>query len=437
MSKPLKIFVSSLGSRGDVQPYLALAVGLQSQGHRVLFTAPSRFKSFVEEHGVDYAYMNDQFLEIMESDIGKEVLENKHGLWTGIKATILLFRSMKPLMLSMVNDVMKAARSFKPDLIIAGSKGVIVDPVADVLNCPLIYAMPVLQMVPTREVPAIGFPDLGPRWYNRFTYSVVALFMGFYMGWFNRFRKEQGNLPPKPRRYKPYQRLDGSEAPILHCVSPELCPRPNDWPAIAQVSGFWFLESPETFEPPEDLMAFLDAGESPLYIGFGSMSGKNPERTTRIVLDAVQQVGTRVILASGWGGLQNREDLPNSVFLLKEVPQNWLFPRVSGVVHHGGAGTTAAGLRAGKPTLICPFFGDQPFWGKRVHAIGAGPEPIPQKRISVEKLVPALQRLLTDDTMKARAQAIGCILNQENGIVDTIAFLENWMANQSQKFPNE
>lgn len=433
MERPLKIFISSLGSRGDVQPYLALAVGLKDRGHQVLLTAPSRFQSFVEDYGIEYAYMNDKFLEIMDSDIGKEVLENKWGIWTGIKATIVLYKSMKPLMLSMVDDAMKAAREFQPDLMIAGSKGAIIEPIADILNCPLIYAMPAMQMVPTREVPAIGFADLGPKWYNRFSYSVVNFFSGFYSGWFNDYRNKEGDLPPKPRRSKVYQRLDGSDAPMLHCFSEVLCPRPSDWPDFALVSGFWFLKSKDNYEPPKDLVRFLGEGDPPIYIGFGSMSGRKPERTTRIIIDAVKQTNVRVVLASGWGGLSEFNDLPKTIHILKEAPHDWLFPRVAAVAHHGGAGTTAAGLRAGKPTLICPFFADQPFWGKRVNEAGAGPAPIPQKRLSVERLVPALEALLNDREMKANASKMGALLQQETGVSDTIDYIESWMKQRTSK----
>ncbi len=422
----MDIFIVSLGSRGDVQPYLALAVRLQARGHRVLFSAPERFQGFVEEQDIAYAFMRDDFLQIMDTDIGKEVMEDGKGAWTAIKATLQLYRRLKPMVLSIIEDMWRAARDFQPGLIIAGSKGGLVEPVADILNCPLIYAMPVMQMVPTGEQPAVGFPLVFGKRYNRFSYSIVNTFMGLYLGWLNEFRARAGNLPRKPRRLKLTQRMDGSFAPVLHCFSGHLCPRPNDWPEYAQVNGFWILDTQSHFVPPADLLKFLEAGDPPLYVGFGSISGKNPERTTRIIVEAVQNVGARCILATGWGGMADLGKLPDTVFRLQQVPHDWLFPRVAAVVHHGGAGTTAAGLRAGRPTLICPFFADQPFWGNQVHLAGAGPAPIPQKKLSVDRLTHALHTLLFDPSMRVRAAEIQQRLLNEDGLTSTAEFIESW-----------
>jgi UDP:flavonoid glycosyltransferase YjiC (YdhE family) len=164
---------------------------------------------------------------------------------------------------------------------------------------------------------------------------------------------------------------------------------------------------------------FLQSGPPPVYIGFGSMAGRDPERRAEIALEALKRSGQRGVLLTGWGGLQPR-DLPDDVYAVDSVPHDWLFPQMAAVVHHGGAGTTAAGLRAGTPTVIVPFFGDQPFWGRRVAELGVGPAPIPQKQLSVERLAAAIRTAAGDPAMRARAQELGRRIRQEDGVARAV-----------------
>jgi UDP:flavonoid glycosyltransferase YjiC (YdhE family) len=170
-------------------------------------------------------------------------------------------------------------------------------------------------------------------------------------------------------------------------------------------------------------MEFLESGPPPVYIGFGSMSNRKPEETADLVLQAIAQTRQRAILMAGWGGLR-REDLPENVFMVDSVPHQWLFPRVVAVVHHGGAGTTAAGLRAGVPSIITPFFGDQSFWGNRVAQLGVGPEPIPRRRLTADALAHAIQRAVSDQTMRQRAAALGTRIQAENGVARAVYAIE-------------
>jgi sterol 3beta-glucosyltransferase len=175
--------------------------------------------------------------------------------------------------------------------------------------------------------------------------------------------------------------------------------------------------------PPPALAAFLDAGPPPVYVGFGSMAGIDPAATTRIVLDAVARAGVRAVLASGWGGIA-ADAAPPSVFLLDDAPHDALFPRMAAVVHHGGAGTTAAGLRAGVPGVLCPFGVDQPFWGARVQALGAGPAPIPQRKLDAVRLADAIRVAVDDPTMRGVAQRIGAAIHAEDGVGAAIECIE-------------
>jgi UDP:flavonoid glycosyltransferase YjiC (YdhE family) len=192
------------------------------------------------------------------------------------------------------------------------------------------------------------------------------------------------------------------------------------------VTGFWFLNEPTDWTPPAGLMDFLNAGAPPIYIGFGSMGNRKPEDVTQIVLQALEQTKQRAIVASGWGGL-SRQQMPNSIYMVDSIPHAWLFPRVAAVVHHGGVGTTAAGLRAGVPSILVPFFGDQPFWGQRVAALGVGPQPIPRKQLSADRLAQAIRIAVTDSTMQQRAAELGKKIQAEDGVARAVKVVSNLM----------
>ncbi|NDJ36539.1 MAG: glycosyltransferase family 1 protein, partial [Chloroflexi bacterium] len=219
------------------------------------------------------------------------------------------------------------------------------------------------------------------------------------------------------------QTRDGQPVHSFFPISPSVVPKPDDWPAHAHIPGYWFLDARDDWQPPTDLVAFIEGGDPPVYIGFGSLSGENPEETTRMVLDAIERAGVRAILAKGWGGLL-AGDAGERTFLIDAAPHAWLFPRMAGVVHHGGAGTTAAGLRAGKPTFIISYFGDQPFWGKRVTELGVGPQTVKRKHLTTDSLTAALTQMVSDQAMCERAEALGEQIRAEDGIGNAIAVIE-------------
>jgi sterol 3beta-glucosyltransferase len=188
------------------------------------------------------------------------------------------------------------------------------------------------------------------------------------------------------------------------------------------VTGCWFLDREAEWQPPRELVDFLKAGPAPVYVGFGSMYSSNPQEVTEMVLHALARVKQRGILQTGWGGLSNA-DLPDDVFAVDSIPHDWLFPQMASVVHHGGSGTTAAGLRAGMPTVIIPFFADQPFWGARVFELGAGPAPIPKKRLTLERLADAICAATSDEVIRGRASALGERIRAEDGVTQAVEVL--------------
>jgi sterol 3beta-glucosyltransferase len=213
----------------------------------------------------------------------------------------------------------------------------------------------------------------------------------------------------------PYSRQNTRRLPTIISCSEHVFPRPKDWPAHVHSSGYWFLEEEAGWQPSADLLRFLEQRPPPVYIGFGSVGEPGlAEQTTAIVIEALRRSGQRGVLATGWSGLANLPEPPKNVFILESAPHAWLFPRMAAVVHHGGAGTTAAGLRAGVPGVIIPSGVDQFAWGRRVYELGAGARPIPRKKLTAEKLSQAIDFALTAPVQQA-ARELGMKIQAENG----------------------
>ena len=231
----------------------------------------------------------------------------------------------------------------------------------------------------------------------------------------NRFREKTLGLEPISLMWAPGM-LSRLKIPYTYCWSPALIPKPNDWAPYLDVSGFYFLDLASNYTPEPDLKAFLDSGPPPVYIGFGSIVVDDPNAMTNMIFEAVRKTGQRALVSKGWGGL-GADDLgiPDGVFMLGNVPHDWLFERVSCVVHHGGAGTTSAGIRAGRPTVIVPFFGDQPFWGSMVARAGAGPPPVPYKELTADKLAESIMHAIQPDSLQ-RAAEMKEQIRHENGV---------------------
>ncbi len=194
-----------------------------------------------------------------------------------------------------------------------------------------------------------------------------------------------------------------------------MIPKPKDWASHISISGFYFLSLASNYTPADDLLAFLNAGPPPVYIGFGSIVVDDPNAMTKLIMEAVVKSGQRALVSKGWGGLGADElGVPDGVFMLGNVPHDWLFQHVSCVVHHGGAGTTAAGIAAGKPTVVVPFFGDQPFWGAMVAKAGAGPDPVPYKSLTAEKLAESITEALKPESLE-RAKEMSRRISEEKG----------------------
>lgn len=413
-----RITIIASGTRGDVQPAIALGTALHAAGYAVRVLAGSGFRAWIEGHGLEAAPSQVDMEALMSSDDGRAWVAHGHSPRAQLR---LMRRLLDRFAAQLVTEAWEASQdadaivgSFTSDayaLAIGEKLGV------PVLSMPL---QPVL--VATRDgrsaVNALR-PDRVSRlndWFGRvFIEPFPWLLYGKHV---NEFRRRIG-LPTVGLRQDVRARRGMT---ILHAVSRHVMPRPSDWPASFHVTGYWFLDDAREWQPPAGLIEFLDAGPPPVCIGFGSMTGHEPAGTTSLVVDAVRRSGQRAVLLAGWAGLGS-EKAGGDVFVLAEAPHAWLFPRMATVVHHGGAGTTAAGLAAGVPTVVIPHFADQPYWGRRVHALGVGPRPLPRHRLTAAGLGEAIREAVTDAAMRRRAATLGARIRDEDGLADAVAII--------------
>ncbi|MBO0609272.1 glycosyltransferase [Myceligenerans salitolerans] len=415
--RPMKVLVMTLGTRGDVQPFVALAQGLRDAGHEPLLVAPHRFAGFAESHGVPFAGVDDGPMRLLDGDRAGELLEG------GIRSRLELMPRMAAMFTKVLEDSWKVARDAGADLVVHNGQIVAGQHVAEALRIPAVLALPIPMYVPTREFawPGAEFTARLPGILNRASFlgmrGATAMF-GYVV---DRWRRDALGLPRRRGRHDPTRTPAGGHALVLHAISPTVLPRPADWPAEARLTGYWNLaDRPSSL--PTDLEAFLDAGDAPVFAGFGSMSGADPAATTAIVLEAARRTGRRLVVGAGWGGL-DITGLPDGVHPVADVDYRTLFPRVAAVVHHGGAGTTGAAFASGRPQVVCPFVADQPFWGRRVESLGVGPAPLPQKRLTAATLTAAIEAA-TERDAQVGAERIARAMREEDGVATAVRSLE-------------
>lgn len=411
----MRVLILTFGTRGDIQPYAALGQALISAGHDAALCTAEGFRSLVEDAGVPYLHMGNDMLDLLQTTMP--------GM-SGPQDALRLIPRMTAAMRSSLSDQWAAAQTFAPDRIVYHPKILGGLHIAERLRVPAAVSLPLPFFTPTSEfpIPFIAHWPLTGR-ANRLTYQFNRVTGLAYGGMINAFRRSALQLEPMLRWSDYLTYADGRPVPALYCFSSSVVPVPPDYPPHAHVTGYWFLPD-RPWQPPPELVDFLDAGEPPLYIGFGSMGfGGGAAARGSAIVDAVRRLGVRAVVATGWGGI-SLEASSDRLHIVDDVPHTWLLPRTAAVVHHGGAGTTAAGLRAGRPTLVCPVLGDQGFWGRRVHALGVGPPPLPARRLDADRLTERLDQLLSEDRYRHRARALSQSLLAEDGLGRAIQTLD-------------
>ena len=401
----MRIAILTIGSRGDVHPYVALGVALRRRGHSVRIVTGRGFGDVVEAAGLDYGEIGFDFQQLISDPDLKAALRS-------LPALVRAFRDAGEMVDVSLRDSWAACRD--AEAVIYHPKAIAAPHIAEKLRCAAILAPVVPFGVTTDafESPLLPLRSFGPVT-NRMNHRVVdfASTKGFASR-IARFRSDTLGLDPTPSRPTNVLMVKGRPAPKVFGFSRYLVPMPAD--AHGHVTtGYWFNDSHEHEALDADLATFLEAGDPPIYFGFGSMAGDRPENTAGAVVQALERIGRRGVLSRGWGGLDPRE-VPGHIHVVDETPHDLLLPRCAAVVHHGGSGTTHRGLRHGRPTLIRPVFGDQPFWGRRVAAAVAGPPPIREKNFHGARLDAALMALL-DERFADGASAISEAMLYEPG----------------------
>lgn len=416
----MKITVNTFGTRGDVQPYIALSLGLERSGHQVRILSHDIFEADVKNHGLDFHPLALNPHEVLVnqalSELGNNII--RINQWMGA--------NFRPVLRDIFTATLIANRD--AELVINSGLSFAGWHVAEKLGVPALAAY-LWPIIPSRYLPPAS-GKIPPDWMPfRSTFNYLStklsnqMFFNLLLSPINHCRKEILGLRPMGAR--DYWRLDSSHnsASFIYGYSNLVVPKPPDWSSNQQVTGYWFLDNGEGYQPEQALVEFLSSGPAPIYIGFGSMVDHKNEEVTQTIIKALEETQQRGILLAGWGDM-GKGLLPDNIFRVDSVPHDWLFPRVAAVVHHGGAGTTAAGLRAGVPSVIIPSFGDQFFWGWRVHKLGVGPKPISRKKLTINSLSGAIQQAISEVSIRDKSVDLGRKIRAENGVETAVELIE-------------
>lgn len=402
-----------IGSTGDVRPYMLLGRELQARGHDVSICAFPDFEESITAQGMRYRPLSGD-AKVFMSNIMKPGVN-------GLSYLNQVRTTLKSILWPFLADLESACDD--AEVIISTYFGEIIQSIAEVRRVPFIqthyYPMDFNDATPISSAPGLR---AGKTWYKasyRLAYLLISTLERIYL---TDWRREHG-MSPRKLKNRPEYYINGHCVPVLYAMSPLLMPRPLAWGENIHMTGYWLDGNVTDYTPDLELEAFLQEGEKPIYIGFGSMTSGDMGETLQIVLDAIAQSGVRAVISKGWGNAHIPKQ--KNVFVAGFVPHDWLFEHVSAVVHHGGAGTTAAGILAGKPTLIIPFGGDQPFWAMRVRMMGLGPKPICREKLTVSKLSRALKNLVSVKSYRVAARELGERMRLENGVCIAANIIEH------------
>jgi UDP:flavonoid glycosyltransferase YjiC (YdhE family) len=398
----MRVLIVTAGSRGDVAPFTGLGQRLQQAGVEVALAAHGRFADLVRECGLEYRVLPGDPLELVRARTAAPSPEAAQSVFAGFLDEL-------------GEGVVAAAAAGADILLTAHGPAPLSRLVAGAFGIPSlgVYLAP---GVPTREFPPPGWPvarQNSPAGNLAAGQEMLARTRSLYVEVLRRLRA-RFDLPAAAEASSP-----PDDWPICHGFSPAVVPRPADWPAAVHVTGYWWPAVPPRWRPPDQLVDFLGAGPPPVFVGFGSMT-PDDERLHHIVAAAVARSGVRAVVQSGWGEL---EPVGDDIMLVGDLPHSWLFPRMAAVVHHAGAGTTGAGLRAGVPAVPVPVLVDQPFWAHRLHRLGVAPHPLPLHELTADTLTDALRSCLHESSYRDRATELARRIRAEDGAAVVLSLI--------------
>lgn len=389
-----KILLMSLGSRGDMEPFLALGAELQEAGHPIAFCMPAQFESLAHEVAPLFYPMDRAFLELVESPDVRAITGQIGSAWSRLRTMMRLLKSTKPLQQQLIRDQKAAVEAFEPDNIIFHIKCIY--PVFAGINqgtkVELLSPVPCL-LHPVDHEPSIGFGKPRAKWWNRFTYTLAnrALINQSILSYGNGIAQDLGEHPLKKEQVKAFLL---EKLPVEFAVSEALFPQPKEWPNFVRITDFRARDQRSNYQPGQELLSFLEEHPRPVFITFGSMVNAHPQQVGEAVLEVTQKLKVPVLINSSWGGIELPESLPGHAFVVRDIPYDWLLPQVRAAVHHGGSGTTHSCLQAHVPQAIIPHIGDQFLWNRAVHRAKLGPLGFPIKQFSKQKFEALLNELL-------------------------------------------
>ncbi|KZE67557.1 hypothetical protein AWM68_19025 [Fictibacillus phosphorivorans] len=417
----MNISLLTTGTRGDTQPYIALGKELKKLGHAVKIAAFENYQGLVEDHGLDFHPIKGDISKIV-GEMSKSSIESDNPL-----KFFTSFRKMKPYIkdkqMGMQSDLFDACE--EADAIIYHPGAAIGQFAGEYFGVPTVLATP-FPMAATKNYPALIFyrVRLG-KMANLLTHKLFE--KGFWLtvkSPIGEFWKERFGMLPKHFN-NPYLKETTRFHTSVMSMSQHVFPQSNE---ETKCLGYWFLKEDLTdWEPPKELVSFIESGKPPIYVGFGSIYDENANETAKLVVEALRKTGHRGILGMGWNRVDDIEDFKDMYFI-DNIPHTWLFQRTAGVIHHGGAGTTAATYYSGVPSVVVPHGNDQFAWGKRTEELGVGSAPIPRKELTVEKLMDGILRMQQESVVE-KARELGNRLQKENGARDTALYIHTFLNN--------
>ncbi len=389
-----RILFMSLGSRGDMEPFLALAEEMQIKGFQVACCMPAQFESLVKEVCDAFFPQDEAFLNLLNDKDVRMIMGQVGSGFNRIKAIFRLTKLISPIQYQLILDQEKAVKQFNPDLIIFHVKCIypILWAMFDKGKIKMLSPMPCMTHTVDEE-PHIGFGAPGPVWWNRLTYqlAILAQVRKSILGYGKKFMLEKG-IELNARKITHFIK---DELEVEYAFDTRLFARPDYWPERAQVTQFRERNKLQHFSPPELLIQFLEKFPNALYIGFGSMVNAKPAVIGKDMLEVCEEKKIPVIINRSWGGIELPETLPEWAFEIDNVPFDYLFPKVGFIIHHGGSGTTHSALHCGKPQAIIPHIGDQFFWNRQIEKQGAGVAGFPIKKWSRLEFSRLLEKLVS------------------------------------------
>ena len=415
----MRVDILAIGSQGDVQPCVALGIGLQTAGHRVRVVTLGGFEELVRGRGLDHLVIGENPRDVANTAEGRVWVQNRDSVLGFVRGFVRVANS---LIEEGIRSYWRACQD--TEMVIVSAMGLPVGShIAERLGVPLLQAQLAPPLISSRY-DWDGHTSLATAARGRLNALIHAGF--HFLVWSqvrrttNEARRRILELPPLPLA-ESFRATPRKPVRLLGAYSPAVVPKPPDWPDAIDGMGYGFLDDPPGWLPPGDLVDFLGSGSPPVFVGFGSTPFPQPEASTKLVVRALARAGRRGVLVAGGSGLATGR-LSDDVLSLNSVPHSWLFSKVSAAVHHGGAGVTGAALRAGLPSVVVPVFADQPFWGERVFKLGVGPRPIPSRRLTEDALADAI-RTTAGNEMVRRASALGERIRREDGVARAVEII--------------